>query len=122
MKSEGVPKVYPAQGETCKSGMALFGDDEGDVPPFDMTEDGEDWFQFTLDNLEMDRGCSPLQQDANPMEQVRVVFPNMEFFTNVVRSSAKPSHRPSTREAMATLPTFWQPCPLFLPMHSFDTS
>lgn len=61
--------------------MALFGDDEGDVPPFDMTEDGEDWFQFTLDNLEMDRGCSPLQQDANPMEQVRVVFPNiMDFF------------------------------------------
>lgn len=54
-----------------KSAMALFGDAEGDVGPFVMTEDGEEWFPFTLDNLEMDRGCTSLGQDSNPMEQVR---------------------------------------------------
>lgn len=51
--------------------MALFVDQEGDVGPFVMTEDGEEWFPFTLDNLEMDRGCAPLDQDSNAMEQVR---------------------------------------------------
>lgn len=50
--------------------MALFGDEEGDVGPFVMAEDGEEWFPFTLDNLEMDRGCSLLPQVGKPMEQV----------------------------------------------------
>lgn len=54
-------------------GMALFGDEEGDVGPFVMTEDGEEWFPFTLDNLEMDRGCNSLNQDSNPMDQVRLL-------------------------------------------------
>lgn len=52
--------------------MALFGDEEGDVGPFVMTEDGEEWFPFTLDNLEMDRECTSLDQGSNPMEQVRL--------------------------------------------------
>lgn len=51
--------------------MALFGDEVGDVGPFAMAEGGEEWFPFTLDNLEMDRACSPLQEDSKPMEQVR---------------------------------------------------
>lgn len=31
--------------------MAMFGEDE-DVGPFVMAEDGEEWFPFSLDNLE----------------------------------------------------------------------
>lgn len=60
--------------KTCpRPRMALFGDQESDVGPFVMTEDGEEWFPFTLDNLEMDRGCAPLDQDSTAMEQVRLL-------------------------------------------------
>lgn len=51
--------------------MALFGDEDHDVGPFVMAEGGEEWFPFTLDNLEMDRACSSAQDDARPMDQVR---------------------------------------------------
>lgn len=50
--------------------MALFEGEDGDVGPFAMAEDVEEWFPFTLDNLEMDRGCTPLQGDVKPMDQV----------------------------------------------------
>lgn len=49
--------------------MSLFGDDE-DVGRFVMGEDGGEWLPFVFDSLETDRGCSPLQQPAKPMEQV----------------------------------------------------
>ncbi|CAM9199710.1 unnamed protein product [Scytosiphon promiscuus] len=49
--------------------MALFGDEDDDVGPFVMAEGGEEWFPFTLDNLEMDRACSSAQDDARPMDQ-----------------------------------------------------
>lgn len=55
--------------------MALFGDEDGDVGPFVMAEGGEEWFPFTLDNLEMDRACSSLQEDSRPMDQVCVSLP-----------------------------------------------
>lgn len=51
--------------------MALFGDEDDNVGPFVMAEGGEEWFPFTLDNLEMDRACSSAQDDARPMDQVR---------------------------------------------------
>lgn len=50
--------------------MALFGDEDGDVGSFVMAEGGEEWFPFTLDNLEMDRACSSLPEDSRPMDQV----------------------------------------------------
>eukprot|EP00903_Cladosiphon_okamuranus_P014393 g13361.t1 len=49
--------------------MALFGDEDGDVGPFVMAEGAEEWFPFTLDNLEMDRACSSLPEDSRPMDQ-----------------------------------------------------
>lgn len=52
--------------------MSLFEDDDTDVGRFVMGEDGEEWFPFMFENLEGDRGCLPLQQATNPMEQVRV--------------------------------------------------
>lgn len=55
--------------------MALFGDEDGDVAPFVLAEGGEEWFPFTLDNLEMDRACSPPQEDSRPMDQVRACCP-----------------------------------------------
>lgn len=56
--------------------MALFGDEDGDVGAFSMAEDGEEWFSFSLDNLEMDRGCTPLQAGGvKPMEQVNYLWP-----------------------------------------------
>lgn len=51
--------------------MALFGDEDGDVGPFVMAEGGEEWFPFSLDNLEMDRACSSPQEDSRSMDQVR---------------------------------------------------
>lgn len=53
--------------------MALFGDEDGDVGPFVMAEGGEEWFPFSLDNLEMDRACSSPQEDSRSMDQVRGV-------------------------------------------------
>ena len=56
--------------------MALFGDEDGDVGPFVMAEGGEEeWFPFTLDNLEMDRACSSLAEDSRPMDQVCACCP-----------------------------------------------
>lgn len=56
--------------------MALFGDEDGDVGPFVMAEGGEEeWFPFTLDNLEMDRACSSLAEDSRPMDQVCTCCP-----------------------------------------------
>lgn len=50
--------------------MALFGDDEGEVAPFAMAEDEEEeWFPFSLENLEMDRGCSPLPHVGRSYEE-----------------------------------------------------
>ncbi|CAN0544339.1 unnamed protein product, partial [Ectocarpus sp. 12 AP-2014] len=52
--------------------MALFGDEDGDVGPFVMAEveGGDEWFPFSLDNLEMDRACNAsLQDDSRPMDQ-----------------------------------------------------
>lgn len=61
-------------GERGRKKMALFGDEDGvvgEVGPFVMAEGGEEeWFPFTLDNLEMDRACSSLQEDSRPMDQV----------------------------------------------------
>lgn len=57
--------------------MALFGDEDGDVGPFVMAEveGGDEWFPFSLDNLEMDRACNAsLQDDSRPMDQVRMCF------------------------------------------------
>lgn len=49
--------------------MAMFGDEDGDVGPFVMAEGGEEWFPFSLDNLEMDRACSSPQEDSTSMDQ-----------------------------------------------------
>lgn len=52
----------------------MFGDNEEDgVGPLVMAEDGEEWFPFTLDNLEGiddDGDCPPL----NAMEEVSRSF------------------------------------------------
>ena len=80
--------------------MALFGNEEGDVGPFVMTEDGEEWFPFTLDNLEMDRGCTPLDQVSKPMEQVRLLgVARLTFLSCERRSAARKGtqHRESRR-------------------------
>lgn len=55
--------------------------------PFVMAEGGEEWFPFTLDNLEMDRACSYPQEDTGPMDQVgRCKFWRLLYFSTFSRT------------------------------------
>lgn len=105
--------------------MALFGDEDGDVGPFVMAEveGGDEWFPFSLDNLEMDRACNAsLQDDSRPMDQVRMCFVRTyrqagirPFFERKCTSSArvfcvqssKSKHEPTAHHQTRVASALW---------------
>lgn len=61
------------QAATEMADAGLFGDDRDEVGPLVMEDDGEEWFPFTLENLEEMENTGGNAPCLKPMHQVPCV-------------------------------------------------